>query len=62
MIVSGDAIKVGDFYEAIYNLTADQNDDIHSAVIESDELEVITPSGRGFAERQIQFILMILSN
>ncbi|HEX2591619.1 MAG TPA: three-Cys-motif partner protein TcmP [Rhizomicrobium sp.] len=42
---SGDAIGVGDFYEGIYNLTPAHTDDIHSAIMENPDLEVITPSG-----------------
>lgn len=43
----GDAIKVGDFYESIYNDTPAHTDDIHFAVIENPDLEVITDGGGG---------------
>lgn len=42
---SGDAISVGEFYEAIYNATPAHKDDVHTAMIESVDLEVLTPSG-----------------
>ena len=34
-----------EFYESIYNLTPAHADDVHAAIIESPELEVITPTG-----------------
>ena len=42
---SGDAIPVMDFYESIYNVTPSHADDIHAAIIENPDLEVITPAG-----------------
>lgn len=42
---SGDAITVADFYESIYNITPAHTDDVHSAIIENPDLEVITPMG-----------------
>ncbi|RCK40966.1 hypothetical protein TH25_24240 [Thalassospira profundimaris] len=42
---SGDAMPVLDFYESIYNVTPAHADDIHAAIIENPDLEVITPSG-----------------
>lgn len=42
---TGDAIGMGEFYESIYNATPAHKDDIHTAIIESSELEVVTPSG-----------------
>lgn len=42
---SGDAIGVGSFYENIYNLTPAHSDDIHSAMIENPDIQVITPGG-----------------
>jgi three-Cys-motif partner protein len=42
---SGDAMTVPDFYEAIYNGTPAHSDDIHSALIENPDIEVITPAG-----------------
>jgi len=41
----GDAIEVGTFYESIYNATPAHTDDIHSAIIDSPDLEVITEGG-----------------
>lgn len=42
---SGDAIGVGDFYSAIYNKTPAHTDDVHSAIIDNPDIEVITPVG-----------------
>lgn len=42
---SGDVIGVGDFYESIYNSTPAHTDDVHSAIIENPDVEVITPAG-----------------
>jgi hypothetical protein len=42
---SGDAMHVAEFYEAAYNATPAHADDIHAAMIESDELEIFTESG-----------------
>lgn len=42
---SGDAMPVIDFYESIYNITPAHADDVHAAIIENPDLEVITPSG-----------------
>jgi three-Cys-motif partner protein len=42
---AGDVMNVGEFYESIYNATPAHTDDIHAAMIESDELEIITPTG-----------------
>jgi len=42
---SGDVIGVGDFYEGIYNATPAHTDDIHRAIIENPDIEVITPAG-----------------
>ncbi len=41
----GDAISVGGFYESIYNATPAHMDDIHAAIIDSPDLEVITEGG-----------------
>jgi three-Cys-motif partner protein len=41
----GDAMEVGTFYESIYNATPAHTDDIHSAIIDSPDLEVITEAG-----------------
>ena len=40
-----DVLGVEEFYEEIYNLTPAHKDDIHSAISENPDLEVITPSG-----------------
>ena len=42
---SGDTMSVVDFYESIYNATPAHADDVHAAIIESPDLEVLTPSG-----------------
>ena len=42
---SGDAIHVIDFYESIYNTTPAHADDVHAAIIDNPDLEVITPVG-----------------
>jgi hypothetical protein len=42
---SGDANGVGEFYEVTYNATPAHSDDIHQAIIESEDLEVLTPNG-----------------
>ena len=42
---SGDVIVVADFYESIYNITPAHTDEIHSAIIENPDIEVITPMG-----------------
>ena len=44
---SGDAMPVMDFYESIYNITPAHADDVHAAIIENPDLEVITPAGGG---------------
>jgi three-Cys-motif partner protein len=41
----GDAIAVSEFYASIYNATPAHTDDIHSAIIDNPELEVITEVG-----------------
>ncbi|MFO7033254.1 hypothetical protein B9T07_26415 [Limnospira fusiformis CCALA 023] len=42
---AGDAMSVMDFYESIYNVTPAHADDVHAAIIENPDLEVITPAG-----------------
>lgn len=42
---AGDAMPVMDFYEGIYNVTPAHADDVHAAIIENPDLEVITPAG-----------------
>lgn len=42
---SGNAILVAEFYEGIYNTTAAHTDDIHSAIIENPDLQVVTEAG-----------------
>lgn len=44
---AGDAMSVMEFYESIYNVTPAHADDVHAAIIESPDLEVITPAGGG---------------
>ncbi len=41
---SGDAVSVGDFYSSIYNNTPAHSDDVHVAIIENPDIEVITAS------------------
>ncbi|WP_082778513.1 three-Cys-motif partner protein TcmP [Gluconobacter japonicus] len=41
----GEAISVNDFYKRIYNITPAHTDDVHAAIIENPDLEVITPGG-----------------
>ena len=42
---AGDAISVIEFYEGIYNATPAHSDDVHAAIIENPDPEVITPAG-----------------
>jgi len=42
---SGDAMSMGDFYENIYNDTPAHANDIHQAMIDNPDLQVITPNG-----------------
>lgn len=42
---AGDAIEVSEFYEGIYNLTPAHTQDIHAAIIDNPDIEVITPTG-----------------
>lgn len=42
---SGDAMGVADFYAGIYNATPAHTDDMHMAIIENPDVEVITPAG-----------------
>ena len=41
----GDAVGVGQFYGSIYNMTPAHMDDIHAAMIENSDLEVVTEVG-----------------
>lgn len=41
----GDTLQVLDFYEGVYNATPAHMDDIHTAIVENPELQVITPKG-----------------
>jgi three-Cys-motif partner protein len=41
----GDAVGVNEFYDSIYNMTPAHMDDIHTAIIENPDLEVITELG-----------------
>jgi three-Cys-motif partner protein len=42
---AGDAMLVGDFYAAAYSATPAHKDDIHSAMLGGEDLEVVTPAG-----------------
>ena len=42
---AGDALVVSEFYESIYNATPAHTDDVHSAIIENPDIEVLTPVG-----------------
>ena len=42
---AGDVIRVGEFYEGIYNATPAHTDDVHQAIIENPDVQVITPAG-----------------
>jgi three-Cys-motif partner protein len=42
---SGDAIDMATFYSSIYNITPAHADDIHEAIIDNPDFEVITPTG-----------------
>ena len=42
---AGDVIRVGEFYEGIYNATPAHTDDIHQAIIDNPDVQVITPAG-----------------
>lgn len=41
----GDAVGVGQLYASIYNMTPAHADEIHSAMIENPDIEVITEHG-----------------
>ena len=41
----GDTIGMSEFYRSIYNETPAHSDDIHSAIFDNPDLEVLTPSG-----------------
>ena len=41
----GDAVGVGEFYGSIYNMTPAHMDDIHAAIVDNPDLQVLTPSG-----------------
>ncbi len=42
---SGDAMSIEEFYETAYSATPAHTNDIHAAMLESDDLEVVTPNG-----------------
>jgi three-Cys-motif partner protein len=42
---AGDVIRVGEFYEGIYNATPAHTDDVHQAIIDNPDVQVITPGG-----------------
>lgn len=52
---AGDAMLVGDFYAAAYSATPAHKDDIHSAMLDSEDLEVVTPVG-GLRRRSRQIV------
>lgn len=41
----GDVVNVGQFYGSIYNMTPAHMDDIHAAMIENPDLEIVTEAG-----------------
>ncbi|TSB01616.1 three-Cys-motif partner protein TcmP [Sphingorhabdus contaminans] len=41
----GNVVPVGEFYEGIYNATPAHSEDIHRAIIDNPDLEVVTPTG-----------------
>jgi three-Cys-motif partner protein len=41
----GDTLSVLEFYEAVYNITPAHSDDVHAAIIENPDMEVLTPAG-----------------
>jgi three-Cys-motif partner protein len=41
----GDAVNVGQFYSSIYNMTPAHMEDIHAAMIENPDLEIVTEAG-----------------
>lgn len=41
----GDAVSVSQFYSSIYNMTPAHMDDIHGAMIENTDLEIVTETG-----------------
>jgi hypothetical protein len=41
----GDVVPVSQFYGSIYNMTPAHMDDIHEAMIENTDLEIVTESG-----------------
>jgi three-Cys-motif partner protein len=42
---SGDVMAMGEFYESIYNVTPAHADDVHTAMMDNPDVEVITPAG-----------------
>lgn len=42
---SGDAMRMADFYENIYNMTPAHSEDIHTAIIDNPDIAAITPAG-----------------
>lgn len=42
----GDVMPVGDFYGSIYNATPAHADDIHQAMIDNPDIEIVTETGR----------------
>ena len=42
---SGDVLRMANFYKHIYNITPAHADDVHAAIIDNPDIEVITPAG-----------------
>jgi three-Cys-motif partner protein len=42
---SGDVLEMIEFYESIYNATPAHADDVHRAIIDNPDIEVLTPAG-----------------
>lgn len=42
---SGDVLEMTEFYESIYNATPAHADDVHRAIIDNPDIEVLTPAG-----------------
>jgi len=52
---AGDAMLVGEFYAAAYSATPAHKDDIHAAMLTSEDIEVLTPAG-GMRRRGTQIV------
>jgi hypothetical protein len=38
-------MRMSDFYEGVYNATPAHSDDVHQAIIDNPDIQVITPAG-----------------